>query len=222
LDVFATITTRRSIRRFKSDDVSDEVIMKIIDAARWAPSSGNMQPWEFIIIRQKSTINMIMKLFLKRFEEFYTDLPKTHPRYKSPEYIKEKLPLVKTYYKDAPVFIAVFADSTKTQTPLICGSAAVENLMLTVHALGLGTVWLHLLPEKEMKELLDVPNHYRFIACAPIGYPKENPSPPKRRPLEEMIHYEKFEDKNGNRPYPDSRKSNILSQSYDRGSLNSE
>jgi nitroreductase len=193
VDVIKAIKTRRTIRKFRSTSISDETVKTIIDAARWAPSGGNSQPWKFIIIRNQLTINKIRELFLISFQKYYFNLPKDDPRH---EKAKKIIPKVKDFYKNAPVFIAVFVE-WKRYTPFPGDTigdafAAIENMMLAAWALGLGSAWLNMLPEQEIKNLLEVPSELRFVACIPIGYPEELPVPPPRKPIEEITHYEKY------------------------------
>lgn len=171
--MFETITGRRSIRAFKSDDVSQEMIMKLVEAAKWAPSAGNLQPWEFIVVR-KSEVK-------KRLAEAAHD---------------------QAFIEEAPVVIVVCANEARSSESygergerLYCiqdTAAAIQNLLLAGYSLGLGTCWVGAFDEEKTKQILKIPCGIRLMAIIPVGYPAEFPQPRKLRPLEEIVHYEGF------------------------------
>lgn len=161
------ILTRRSIRKYTDGSVSDSLIEELLQAAMSAPSAGNAQPWHFIIIREKETLNSI---------------PKFHSN--------------AAMLQEASVAILVCADMTLekylgswTQD---C-SAATQNILLAAHAKGLGAVWLGIYPKEErmagIRKLLHIPAHIMPLSLVSIGYPAEAKSPSQRyRP--DRIHYE--------------------------------
>jgi len=173
MDVLKAITGRRSIRAFTDKPVSDEDIMKILDAARQAPSAGNLQPWEFIIIRDAEIKKGLTKAALNQ-----------------------------THIEEASVVIVVCADKARSSrrygsrgSTLYCiqdTAAAIQNLHLAAHALGLGTCWVGAFNETEARKLLNTPLNVRPVAIIPVGYPAEKPKPRPRRPLTDIVHYEKF------------------------------
>lgn len=173
MEIFDIFKSRRSIRSFTSEDVSDEEIEKIIEAARWAPSAGNIQPWEFIVIRRTETKREIAKAALNQF-----------------------------FIEEAPVVIVVCADEARSSrvygsrgASLYCiqdTAAATENMLLAICALGLGACWVGAFNEEEVKRILRIPRGLRPVAIIPIGHPAEKPSPPRKRTLKEIIHYEIF------------------------------
>ncbi len=173
MEVFEAIKTRRSVRAFTKQDVPNEVVLKLIDAARWAPSAGNIQPWEFVIVRNPD--------------------------------VKRKLAaaaLHQTFIEEAPVVVVVCADQFRSErgygsrgAGLYClqdTAAATQNLLLAAHALGLGACWVGAFYEREVSEALKVPKGVRPVAILPIGHPAESPSPRPRRPLSEIVHYDRF------------------------------
>ncbi len=173
MDVFEAIKRRRSIRTFKNIDVSEEIVEKLIDAARWAPSAGNIQPWEFIIIRNQKTKRRLAEAALNQ-----------------------------TFIEEAPVVIVVCADYQRSSrgygsrgATLYCiqdTAAAIQNIHLAATAMGLGTCWIGAFREEPVKKLLRIPEGVRPVAIIPVGYPAEQPSPRPRRPLNEIIHREVF------------------------------
>jgi nitroreductase len=173
MDVFEAIKGRRSIRAYKAVDVPEETVEKLIDAARWAPSAGNIQPWEFIVVR-------------------------------NPE-IKRRLAeaaLGQSFIEEAPVVIVVCADEERSARgygvrgrTLYCiqdTAAAIQNIHLAAYALGMGTCWVGAFREDEARRILGIPEGIRPVAIIPVGFPAESPAPRSRRPLKQIIHYEKF------------------------------
>ena len=173
MDILEIIKKRRSIRAFKNMDIPEEIVEKLIEAARWAPSAGNIQPWEFIIVRKPETKRKIAEAALNQ-----------------------------TFIEEAPVIIVVCADYERSAmgygsrgANLYCiqdTAAAIQNIHLTAVSLGLGTCWVGAFREEPVKKLLKIPNGVRPIAIIPVGYPAEQPKPRPRRPLNEIVHYETF------------------------------
>jgi nitroreductase len=173
LEIFEAIKQRRSIRAYKREDVSEGEVKKLIDAARLAPSAGNIQPWEFVIIKDAE--------------------------------IKKKLAtaaLDQTFIKEASVVIVVCADEARSSrrygnrgATLYClqdTAAAIQNILLAAHALGLGTCWVGAFREELVKKALNTPLNMRPVAIIPVGHAAEKPRAPSRRVLEEIVHYETF------------------------------
>ena len=173
MEVFEAIEKRRSIRAFKNMDVPEETVEKLIEAARWAPSAGNIQPWEFIIIRNKEIKHRLAAAALNQ-----------------------------TFIEDAPVVIVVCANELRSSygygtrgATLYCiqdTAAATQNILLTATALGLGACWVGAFNEEQVRKVLNIPNGIRPVAIIPIGHPAEKPAPRPRRPLNEIVHYETF------------------------------
>jgi nitroreductase len=173
LDLFEAIRQRRSIRAYTKEDVSEEEVKKLINAARWAPSAGNIQPWEFIIVRNAETKRKLSAAALDQ-----------------------------TSIEEAPVVIVVCANQKRSAwgygqrgVTLYClqdTAAATQNLLLAAYALGLGTCWIGAFQEDEARQALNVPMGVRPVAIIPVGNPAEKPLAPSRRPLTEIVHYEKF------------------------------
>jgi nitroreductase len=173
LDVFEAIKGRRSVRAFTDKPVSDEDVMTILDAARQAPSAGNLQPWEFIVVRDAEIKKELAKAALDQ-----------------------------THIEEASVVIVVCADKSRSSriygsrgSTLYCiqdTAAAIQNLHLAAYALGLSTCWVGAFNEAEARKLLNTPLNVRPVAIIPVGYPAEKPKQRQRRQLTEIVHYEKF------------------------------
>jgi len=167
------IKGRRSIRRFKPEKVPKEYIMLLLEAARWAPSAGNLQPWEFIIVTDESTKRKLMEAAL--YQEYV---------YEAPVVIVAvaNIPRTSSYYGRRGEELYVIQDV----------AAAIQNILLMAHALGLGAVWIGAFNEDRVREILELPNYIRPLAIIPLGWPDEKPYPPPRRSLEEIVHWEKY------------------------------
>ncbi|MEM1514632.1 MAG: nitroreductase family protein [Thermoproteota archaeon] len=199
-EVIRAIKQRRTIRSYLPNPHPNEHIYAILDAARWAPSAANLQPWQFIVVRDEDTRRKIRdfveenrRLTIEvREEPFKTGFSK----YKS-EWISE-----------APIHIVVCADPKGTgphvggeETYKYGASAAIQNLMLAAYSLGLGTCWLTMFDKDKLREILGIPSDIDIIGVITVGYPKEIPVVPEtskrygtkpRRDLSEMVFYEKY------------------------------
>ncbi len=161
------ILTRRSIRKFLDKPVSDEKIKTILQAAMSSPSAGNMQPWEFIVIKKREILDKV---------------PDIHP------YAKMTL--------EAPVSIVVCCDTSKKVREgfwIQDCSAASQNILLAANALDLGSVWCGIYPNEELTKafqvLLEMPSDVYPVNIIPIGYPAEKKEPSDRYE-EERIHFD--------------------------------
>lgn len=173
MDVFEAIKTRRSIRAFTKEKVSEEEVQRLIDAARLAPSAGNIQPWKFVIVRDARTKRRLSAAALDQ-----------------------------TFIEEAPVVIVVCADEARSGwrygsrgVILYClqdTAAAVQNILLAACALGLGTCWVGAFHEEEVRKVVNTPRGMRPVAIVPVGYPAEKPSPRLKRSISEIVHYETF------------------------------
>jgi len=173
VDVFEAIKSRRSVRAFTNQPVSDEEVTKLIDAARWAPSAGNIQPWEFIVVRDPKIKRGLSAAALDQ-----------------------------TFIEEAPVVIVACANQLRSGrgyggrgVNLYClqdTAAATQNMLLAAHALGLATCWIGAFHEKEARKVLNIPNGVRPVAIIPVGHPAEKPEAPERRPLSGIVHHETF------------------------------
>ena len=206
MDLFDAIKGRKSIRRFKRTPVSDEDINKILDAGRLAPSANNSQPWSFVVIRDKALLKKMAdaaREMIDRMVPFAEDEKQAQrlAAYKGTFY---------TFFEHAPVVIAVFmegydagtnrllekmgysAEDIKRLRPLPglqSVSAAIQNMLLAVHALGYGSCWMTgpLVAQEAFEKLLDYGKDTFIAALLPIGVPDEDPPARNRKPLEEIM-----------------------------------
>ncbi len=187
------VKNRRSVRAFKPDPIPDEDIRKIIDAARLAPTSGNQQPWKFLVISDRNKIDKLKTEKLKEAETYYKD-----SQMLSGEDLRKQLQQseqqLTTGYLSAPTYIVVLTDN-KSQYPTYNhwdGPLAAGYLMLAARALGYGTVHItDSFSEELTKRVFNIPDQYSRVCFTPLGIPIEWPQKEKK-PLDEFIVKESF------------------------------
>ena len=173
------IRERRSIRRFEKRDVESEKVTALLEAARWAPSWGNSQCWQFIVIRDPEQ------------------------RRKLAEILSKKNPATLSVL-DAPVVLAVCGESKKSgyysgqqitryQDWLMYDlGLATQNICLAAHGLGLGSVIVGSFDHELAEKVLGIPAGYEIVSLLPLGYPAHAPSAPKRKESSTFVHYDRF------------------------------
>jgi nitroreductase len=188
MDVFTAIKERRSCRKFQPDAVGDGDIEKILEAGNWAPSSANQQPWEFVVITNAGIKERI-------FSE--SELCKQKLFERSGWKWLEKFPI--DFVKEAPVVIAVIGDPKKSGADMFLDegtgrgylqgcSAAVQNMMLAAHALGLGSLWFTLFEAGPVRQILSLDAGKDPVALLCIGKPVSGTST-KRKDFREKTTY---------------------------------
>lgn len=165
MDVLDAIRTRRSIRQFLDKPVPQDLLQQVLSSAMYAPSACNQQPWQFVVIDNRELLREIPQL-------------NSHAAMAA----------------EAPVAILVCGDSSLETIPgywVIDCSAAVQNLLLAAHALGLGAVWTGVYPQQKrvdgFRRLLGLPQNVTPHSLVPLGYPAEQP-PQKARYRAERVH----------------------------------
>lgn len=170
-DLFEVIKMRRAIRRYKAHKIPRDHLKKMLDAARFAPSANNSQPWRFIIVEDEKTKELLAK------------------------------PSTQSFISEANAIVVVLGDGRSgccgqsvwtTHDPMI----ATEHLVLAATALGYGTCWIANYKsrpkpwEDEVRKTLKVPDYFDIIVLVAIGTPNETPLPGPRKPLEEICFAE--------------------------------
>lgn len=186
LSIWDVFQNRRSVRKYKQDAIPQEDIIKIIDAARMAPTSGNQQPWKFLVVQNKDKINELKEACIKEAIE---------RRKNADSDLKEKITGIYNNYLSAPVYIVVLTDNNSKYSDYNHwdGPLAAGYLLLAARALGYGTVFItDAISEKVTKEVFKIPDNYTRVCITPLGIPVKWPSTPAKKPLEEFIIYEKF------------------------------
>ena len=169
MDALETILTRRSIRKYKKQPISPEILQKLLQAACQAPSAGNQQPWQFVLLDDRKILNVIHTF---------------HPSAKM--------------LTDADRAILVCGDLNLEKFKgywMIDCAAATENILLAAHSLGLGACWLGLYPREArvagMKKLLHLPSNIIPFALVALGHPAEIKAREDRYNLS-RIHHNKW------------------------------
>jgi nitroreductase len=162
MDLFEAIEKRASVRQLEPAEISDDDLRKILDSGRRAPSGRNLQPLEYVVVRNRDTIKTLAK--------------------------------VQPFIAQASAIIAIVADKS-SEYWLEDASAAAENMLLAITALGYASCWVEgtlLRHEDWVKELLGVPEDRRLIILLPIGKPAATPVQKEKRPLDEIVHSERY------------------------------
>jgi len=187
---FETVRARRSVRRFQPTPVPAEHLTQILDAARLAPTSGNQQPWKFLVVRDRAQIDRIKEACVERSLEARRARGITVSA-EMAEAVRQSL----AGYFSAPVYVVVLTDN-ESRYPTYNhwdGPLAAGYLMLAARALGYGTVFItDSIPEEVTRAVLDIPDRYTRVCITPIGVPEAWPDTPQKKDLEEFIVRERF------------------------------
>jgi nitroreductase len=189
-NIWNVFHTRRSVRKFKPDPIPEADIVRILDAARTPPTSGNQQPWKFLVIRDRDKISRLKEACVQRaLERFDSRGDKATSKEQFESGVRNRL----SGYFSAPVYIVVLTDNN-SQYPDYNhwdGPMAAGFLMLAARALGYGTVFItDAIPDQVTKEVLRISNRYARVCITPLGIPVEWPDSPPKRKLEEFIAYD--------------------------------
>lgn len=189
MDVFEAIKNRRSVRQYKSNNIPDEHLLQMLDAARNAPTAGNEQPWRFLVVRERENLTELRRRLeawiWQKIEASNSQLDSQAAR------LGETLKYLNGILA-APLIIFLFVDTRKYPDLVVYdGALAAGNLMLAARALGYGTCFqTTLFPEEIVSDHFDVPEDYRLICVIPVGHPIDWPPAPPKKTLSELIHYE--------------------------------
>jgi nitroreductase len=169
MDVKEVIKERRSVRSYKPEEIPEEDLTAILQAARLAPSARNRQSWRFVITRDE-----------KLREEL------AHAAHEQ------------MFISKAPVVIAAVALDPEyvmgCEVPAYAVdlAIAVDHMTLQAVELGLGTCWIGAFSQDRVKKILKIPDRYKVVALLPVGYPSASGGPKNRKSLEEIVCYETF------------------------------
>lgn len=205
-DLFETIENCRAMRRLKPDPVPDELIARILRAGACAPNGGNTQKWRFLVIKDRKIKDAVSVWYKKAFDEVIG------PRYRTgeppPGVTKERylrqvaaVEYLTDHYAEAPVWIVACLEDGPTPNRMAGASIypAVQNMVLAIRALGLGTTLTtrHMLHEKEADAALGLPAGVHSYAILPVGWPMGKFGPVGRGPLKEIVYQDRWGE-----PYP--------------------
>ena len=172
MDFSEVVVKRRSIRKFRGDVVPDEVLDRVLEAGRWAPSAGNSQPWHFIVVKNREKREALAKG--GRYAKFLAESP-----------------------------VAIVGCGDQKASPnwyAVDVAIAMQNMVLTATAEGLGTCWVGSFSEERVKSLLKIPERYRVVALLALGYRREKLELTskvlhfirRKKSLEKIVSYDEF------------------------------
>lgn len=201
--ILRILRARRSVRALKPDPVPRELIVEVLDAARWAPSAHNAQPWRFVVITSDAVKR---ELATKMAEAWRQDLASDGV---PEQQIKELTGASVRRFTSAPVLVLAcltmesmhsYLDERRREAEHIMAvqsvAAAIQNMLLAAHALGLGACWFcaPLFCPDVVRSVLKLPGDLEPQALIALGFPAEEPRPPPRKPLSEVVRWERWEE----------------------------
>jgi len=206
------IKTRRSVRKFQDKPVPEDLLLKALELATWAPNGGNYQPWRFLIVTNRDLIHK-MPDAVKAKAELMSSWPEAQPFGETVERWRQRC----DFFRGAPACIAVLMGKYSSiadqilrargekdplaveirsyrqlgNSSLQSVAAAITYLLLILHYFGLATTWMAgpLQAKKEIEKLLAVPPDLDFVDLIPVGYPAETPKVPPRKPIGEVVQF---------------------------------
>lgn len=173
MEIFQVFRDRRSIRKYTDAPVEREKIEQVLHAARLAPSWKNLQCWRFLVLTDPARKEALLSAFAE-----------DNPGRKA--------------FLQAPVAIVVCADPVESDVShgidyfVADAAIAFEHICLAAHALGLGSCWMGLFDETDMKAKLGIPEHMRVVGVTPLGYPDQEPKPRPRKALHEIAFFNEW------------------------------
>jgi nitroreductase len=181
MEAFECIVTRRSIRSFTEQPVSEETIKKLLEAVRWAPSWANTQCWEVVVLKERENKEKLAGM-----------VSKNNPAIKG---IKQAPAVfVVCCKKGVSGFKSGAAVTVRGDWYMFDAGIACQNLCLAAHALGLGTVHVGSFAHEAVDEFLGLPGDVKSVEIIPVGYPAREGKAPPRKELGEFCHLERYGD----------------------------
>lgn len=164
MSLIEVVLSRRSIRRYEKKDIPEDVLNKILEAGRQAPSAGNRQPWHFIVLTDFEVKKELSKGLWNRF------------------------------VKDSPVTIVGCANIgfLGRRWSIVDTTIALQNMVITAWAMGVGSCWIGDFREEKVKQLLNIPDKWKVVALITFGYPAEKPHAKPKKPIEKIVSFNRF------------------------------
>ncbi len=210
-NLYDALMTTRAMRRFSDRPVEDDVVKALLAAAVQAPSGGNIQPYQFVVVTDQAKKDRIGELYLQAHLRYWPIVDKLTPPFKTPEAAERHQRNLKAAdylahnVAKAPIHIFVLVPKISMavedeQGVMEVGPVyasvypAVQNLMLACRAFGLGTciTTLHRVYENEVRELLEIPDRFEVVSLLPIGYPTGKWGVAARRPAMSLTSWNTF------------------------------
>jgi nitroreductase len=207
-DFLELVQKRRSIREFRPEPIPDEYVDKIIEAARFAPSGANSQPWEFVVVKKRELREQITQLVKDQYAIAHKMELTRAPELRFRKYAE---PITRLGFANAPVFIILCGDvRTKEAYPkdvaLLQGdstfrsslAAAFAYMGLAAASLGLATQWVSAAAspyvQTSLKVLLHIPTELEVYCMMPVGYPDMEPPSKPLRARDELVHCDYYDE----------------------------
>jgi nitroreductase len=208
---YSLLSTTRSIRRIDGRSIPDDVLERVLQAAVWAPSGGNRQPWRVVVVRDRALKQSLADLYVDEWAD-YVDYNLAKVPDQSPETLERvrrqfdtggalaaglaDVPVVCVFVHDPSMLYVT--DTGLGRHPVVGGASlypAVQNLLLAARAEGLGGVITTLLcrREREIREVLSLPEPWAVHAVVPLGWPKGRHGPLRRAPLSDMVSWDRWQ-----------------------------
>jgi len=158
------ILNRRSIRRYDQKEIPKDVLDKILEAGRQAPSAVNRQPWHFVVLTDYEIKKELSKGLFNR------------------------------NIKNSPVTVVGCASTglLDRRWSIVDTSIALQNMVIAAWAMGVGSCWIGDFKENKVKKLLKIPSKWKVVALVSFGYPAQKPKPRRKKPLEEIVSFNRF------------------------------
>lgn len=191
--LFDVFKTRRSVRQFKSTPIPEEHIQKMLEIACSAPTSGNQQPWKFLVVRDREKINRLQETYMARSIESAKKRGITDPE--KLDVFRKRVENRNKGYLSAPLHVVVLVDSNSTYPSynIYDGTLAAGYIIIAARALGYGSVFCtDSFPPDLVREVFEIPENFGQICYIPIGIPEEWPEPHGKKPAKEFTVFEKF------------------------------
>ncbi|MEA1993133.1 MAG: nitroreductase family protein [Euryarchaeota archaeon] len=201
MKVIDVIKNRRSIRKFKKKNVRPEPMKVILDAARWAPSASNRQPWKFIILSEKDDKELVARLYVDAYKKEANDVvlrDDADQYFEKPYEVKKRIlemtDLLWDQMANPQYIVLVCANTKKSKSYLFESGCAVQNMMLAAWEMGIGSCVIEiatsLLSEyfdiDTLKNYFAIPEHIEVVSLVPMGFPEKIPPPPPRELLRDF------------------------------------
>lgn len=171
MEFYEVVRRRLSVRSYKSDPVPEEVLNRILEAGRLAPSAKNLQPWKFIVIKDQDIRQKLVSACHE--QKFVAEAPVAICVC---EVESEAWGGMGGYWGAGPVDVTI----------------ALEHMILAAAAEGLGTCWIGAFVEADVRKVLEIPEGVKPIALTPLGYAAREFKPRPRKPLADIVCYDKF------------------------------
>ncbi|HEX6310351.1 MAG TPA: nitroreductase family protein [Acidimicrobiia bacterium] len=190
---FDVVRSQRACRSFADEPVPDELVEGVLEAATFAPSAENRQPWVFVVVRDDGMRARIGALTRRAWDEGARAFSESRLE---PALLADVDRGATGGVSAAPVLVIVAADLERCLEATVASSLfpAIQNLLLAATAAGLGSALTTLVTAHadELRALLDLPEHVRPVAVVPLGYPARPLRPPRREPVADHTYRERF------------------------------